>query len=128
MALLWPHNSRRSNKNLMQEEYHVTSVRWLKDALQLRYMSVSESPTHFETLTESSFNNLTCRKGRVFIVSLCGAHGCSWLTAGHGMSDAKGNVEELIPVAGRCKGWVCGSSHSGMAYSNPAKVLGFCLL
>jgi len=88
-ALLWPHKSRRSNENLTHEEYHVTSVRWLKDALQLRYMSVSERLTHCETLTESSFNNLTCRKGRVFIVSLCGAHGCSWLAVGHGMPEIR---------------------------------------
>jgi len=31
-------------------------------------------------------------------------------------------------VAGRCKGWVCGSLHPGTACSNPPKVLNVCLL
>jgi hypothetical protein len=29
-------------------------------------------------------------------------------------------------VAGQCKGWVCGSSHPGIACSNPANVLDVC--
>ena len=90
-------------------------------------MSVSEHLTHFETITKTSFNKLTSRKGLVFVLSLFGARGCSRLTVDHGVTEVNGSVD-LMPLAGRCKGWVCGSSHPGIACSNPAKVLDVCLL
>ena len=43
------------------------------------------------------------------------------------MTEAGGSVNPIL-VAGRCKGWVCGSLHPGTACSNPPKVLNVCLL